>query len=81
MRLLRLMYAGTMQEERADDFYSHEPYYSICLTSSGAVRPQFPAKFAEEASHQRLEEAKKQATGNHWGFPRFSGFQIGALDS
>ena len=43
------------------------------LTSSGAVRPQFPAKFTEEASHQRLEEAKKQATGNHWGFPRFSG--------
>lgn len=63
------MYAGTMQEERADDFYSHEPYYSIFLSSSGAVRPQFPAKFTQEASHQRLEEAKKQATGHHWVFP------------
>ena len=69
MCLLRLMYAGTMQEERADDFYSHEPYYSIFLSSSGAVRPQFPAKFTQEASHQRLEEAKKQATGHHWVFP------------
>ena len=65
------MYVGIMQEEHADDYYTHYCYYSMFLPCSAAVLPRLTAKFTKcfafffckEASHQRLEEAKKQAIG------------------
>lgn len=78
------MYVGIMQEEHADDYYTHYRYYSMFLPCSAAVLPQFPDKFTKCFSFffaRKLRiNAWKKLKNRPLGFPlRLGRFEIGEI--